>query len=109
VLRNCEALIRLTESYPDGEAVYTVTRMLARAGWRDLALKGLSMAIGLGFFPAPLFDRDPWLDDLREVPEYQQLVARARERFLAVDAAFQAAGGYRLLGLDASSRIGAAS
>jgi TolB-like protein/tRNA A-37 threonylcarbamoyl transferase component Bud32 len=109
VLRTCTALVAANEDYPDGEAIYTVTRMLARAGWRDFALKGLTMAVNAGFFAAATFERDPWLDDLRGVPAFQQLVARARERSLAADAAFQTAGGYRLLGVRPRSEKGVGS
>jgi serine/threonine protein kinase/tetratricopeptide (TPR) repeat protein len=105
VLRACQGLIAANEHFPDGEGIYLVARMLARAGWRELAIHGLEMTVDAGFFPAPTFERDPWLDDLRELPEFQQLSARARERCLAADAAFQTAGGYRLLGMRPRSSV----
>ena len=106
VLRACQGLMALSDTFPDGEAIYTVARMLAHAGWRDLAMRGVTMTVAAGFFPSATFERDPWLDDLRELPEFQQLLARARERYLAADAAFQAAGGYRVLGLRPRSGAG---
>jgi TolB-like protein/tRNA A-37 threonylcarbamoyl transferase component Bud32 len=109
VLRTCEALVRQNESYPDGEAIYTVTRMLARAGWHDFAMKGLRMTLEAGFFPWWTFAHDPWLDTLRERPEFEQLLTRARERYFAADAAFQTAGGYRLLGVTPKSGKGVGS
>jgi TolB-like protein/tRNA A-37 threonylcarbamoyl transferase component Bud32 len=103
VLAACQKLIAMSEQHPDGEAIYTVTRMLARAGWRDLALKGFGEAVGAGFFPSAFFERDPWLESVRDSDAYRETLARARERSLAADAAFQAAGGYRLLGVTPSS------
>jgi eukaryotic-like serine/threonine-protein kinase len=99
VLKACERLIVLSEHYPDGEAIYAVARVLARADWRDLALKGLREAVAAGFFPASFFERDPAFERLRDLDVYRSVVAEARERSLAVDAAFEAAGGYRLLAL----------
>jgi hypothetical protein len=106
VLRTCEAMVRANENYPDGEAIYTVTRMLARAGWRDFAMKGMRMTVDAGFTASWTFDHDPWVDSLRDLPEFQELLARARERYLAADAAFQTAGGYRLLGVAPKSGSG---
>lgn len=99
VLRACTALVAASEHYPDGEAIYTVARILARSGWRELAVNVLGMAVSAGFFPSQTFERDAWLDGVRDLPEFQALLSRARERYMAADAAFQAAGGYRLLGI----------
>jgi len=99
VLTACRQLMERNEHFPDGEGVYVLTRMLARAGWRDPALQCLSEAVAAGFFPAPFFEHDPALDSLRDSDDYRAVVARARERSLAVDAAFEAAGGYRVLGI----------
>lgn len=99
VLGACQGLVEANATYPDGEAIYMVTRMLARVGASDLALRGLGMALEAGYFPAWQFEHDRWLDPIRGLDEYRTIVARARERSLAADAAFQAAGGYRLLGI----------
>jgi tetratricopeptide (TPR) repeat protein len=99
VLEYCQRLRARTQHYPDGEGVYVVARMLGRAGYVDLALDAMSEALGAGYFSAGYFERDPWLDSVRETDRFRMLLAQARERSLAVDAAFQAAGGYRLLGL----------
>jgi non-specific serine/threonine protein kinase len=103
VRRVCERLMALSDRYPDGEAIYTVTRLLARAGCRDLALQGFREAAAAGFFPAVFFERDPWIDALRDDDSYRAVLAQARERSVAADAAFEAAGGYRLLGIQPAS------
>jgi hypothetical protein len=99
VLAICQKLRAVIQHHPDGEGVYTMTRMLARAGWREQALEALQITIDAGFFAASAFERDHWLEPIRDTEEYRRLLAKARERSLASDAAFQAAGGYRLLGL----------
>lgn len=99
VLRACHGLVSIHENHPDGEAIYMVARMFARAGSSEMAMKTLGMTVDTGFFPVSTFERDPWLDPLRGLPEFDELLARARDRHLAADAAFQTAGGYRLLGI----------
>jgi TolB-like protein len=99
VLQACRQLMERQQQFPDGEGVYTLTRMLARAGGRDLALHSFSDAVSAGFFPAAYFEHDPALDGLRDADTYRAVLEQARERSLAVDAAFEAAGGYRLLGI----------
>jgi serine/threonine protein kinase/tetratricopeptide (TPR) repeat protein len=108
VLRSCQALVADNQNYPDGEAVYTVARMLAHSGWPELAMRAFRMTVSAGFFPSPTFERDPWLDQLRDLPEFQEILARTRVRHLAADASFQAAGGYRLLGIRPRSNAGQA-
>jgi len=105
----CQQLMTMSRSYPDGEAIYSVARLLARAGWADLALQGLSEAVAAGFFAAAAFERDPAMTPLHGTAAYRTILARARERSLAVDAAFEAAGGYRVLGIrpPSSGRSGA--
>jgi tetratricopeptide (TPR) repeat protein len=99
VLSLCQKFIDQNERYPDGEATFTITRMLAHAGWTELANIAAAMTIDTGFFPVSTLERDPWLDSIRASDEFIRVVARAREKSLAADAAFQAVGGYRLLGL----------
>jgi hypothetical protein len=99
VLTLCQSFFAKSDRNPDGEAMFTMTRMLARAGWRELALRMFEMTMDAGFFPAAAFERDPWLESIRGADAYCRIVDRARERSLAADAAFQAVGGYRLLGL----------
>jgi hypothetical protein len=89
----------MSDRYPDGEAIYMMARMLARAGWVDLALDAFTMTVDAGFLTARSFERDRWLDPIRGFDAYKEVVATAREKSLAADAAFQAVGGYRLLGL----------
>ncbi len=106
VRRACERLMAFSNRYPDGEAIYTVTRLLAKAGCRDLALHGFRETVAAGFFPSAYFERDPWIDLLRDDDGYRSVLAHARERWLAADAAFEAAGGYRLLGIKPPSSSG---
>jgi len=87
----------MSEEYPDGEAIYQVARMLARVEAKDLALDLLSRAVGRGFYPIGWFEKDPWLDSIRDEPAFLTACARARELHQAAASAFDAAGGPTLL------------
>lgn len=90
-------LIAMNEHFPDGEAMYHVARMLARADLKDLALDLFGRSVDLGYYPVALFDRDPWLTSVRDEPAFHAARARANELHLAAASAFAAAGGHRLV------------
>ena len=83
----------------DPEARYFVGRHLARAGDADGALAAIEWAVDNGFFCAPGFAADPWLDSLRALPEFSAIVRRAEARHRDAMVAFLSAEGDRLLGL----------
>lgn len=105
VVAACRQIMETTANYPDGEGIYALTRMVARAGGRDLAIEGLEATLAAGFFAAAAFENDPWLDSVRDTDGYRRVLEQARERSHAADAAFQAAGGYRVLGLRPPSSV----
>jgi hypothetical protein len=72
-----------------------------------LARHALDVTVQSGFFPVTSFERDPWLASIRDRDEYRRIIGPARERYLAADAAFQAVGGYRLVGLRPASNAAA--
>jgi TolB-like protein len=87
------------QNFPDGELHFYVARLLARCGEVDLSIEVLDRSVSFGFFPATAFERDPWLAPARPDPEFQAVCERARQRQLNAVEAFDAAGGYQLMGL----------
>ena len=83
----------------DPEARYFVARHLAFAGEPKAALNGLEWAVDNGFFCAPAFGRDPWLDPLRNTPEFGAIMRRAEARHRDAVVTFLSAEGDRVLGL----------
>jgi adenylate cyclase len=85
--RNAAAhLLQLTElesterEVSDAEALFRIAEAYAVLGDPGGALRVLGRSIEGGFFCYPYFVRDPLLDSIRSVPEFQSLLERARER-----------------------------
>jgi serine/threonine protein kinase/tetratricopeptide (TPR) repeat protein len=92
----------VASGFPDPEGLYYLARQLAYAGAATEAIAVLGESAAKGFFCHPVVAADEWLDPLRALPAFRELLARmAREHRLAV-AAFAAAGGEQVLGADAS-------
>jgi serine/threonine protein kinase len=102
-IRNCRQVMASEQLFPDGEGLYNLTRVAALAGDFPLAVQVFNRVVDQGFFCVPGFARDRWIDPLRSLPEFQAAMARATVRHEAARRAFDAAGGYRLLGLGAPS------
>jgi tetratricopeptide (TPR) repeat protein len=64
----------------DAEALFRIAEAYAVLGDRGGALRVLGRSIEGGFFCYPYFARDPLLESIRSVPEFQSLLERARER-----------------------------
>jgi serine/threonine-protein kinase len=79
-------LLQLTElestarEVSDAEALFRIAEAYAVLGDTGAALRVLGRSIEGGFFCYPYFVRDPLLDSIRSVPEFQSLLERARER-----------------------------
>jgi hypothetical protein len=80
---------------------YYMGRHMARLGLRDRALSVLHRSVEGGFYTPTFLASDPWLDSLRGDAEFESIVQRAQERHGEARRAFVAAGGQRILGLDA--------
>ena len=85
--RNAAArVLQLTElestegKVSDAEALFRIAEAYAVLGDRGGALRVLGRSIEGGFFCYPYFARDPLLESIRSVPEFQSLLERARER-----------------------------
>jgi hypothetical protein len=85
-------------TFRDPEGLFYVARQAAYLGEQELALEMLSRAIHKGFVCYPAMLRDPWLDSLRGVQEFIELLRKAQEGHREAIKSFFALGGDVLLG-----------
>jgi eukaryotic-like serine/threonine-protein kinase len=79
LLRQTEGKIE-ERGVTDAEGIYKVAQAYAVLGDKASALHMLRHSIGGGFFCYPYFVRDPLLQNIRNEPEFQALMAQARQR-----------------------------
>jgi hypothetical protein len=80
---------RITQrSVGDPEATYKIAQAFAVLGDIPSSVRVLERSIDRGFFPYPYLVSDPLLDPLRERPEFERLLAVARNRHLAFAKSF---------------------
>jgi tetratricopeptide (TPR) repeat protein len=96
-LRASDELLGAT--FRDPEGWYYLGRQLAYQGQAERAFAALSHALDWGFYCYLAMDRDPWLDSLREQPEFKRILARAQALHQEALDAFAAEGGESLLGV----------
>jgi hypothetical protein len=92
-------LTDLAPRNPDPESVYFGARMFARLGAPEAALEQLDRAVDMSFCCPAAFERDPWLDSVRNEERFVGALARAQSRSADARRKFREAGGARLLGL----------
>jgi tetratricopeptide (TPR) repeat protein len=85
--------------FNDPEALYYAGRHFAHLGELDDAITNLANAVGGGYFCYPAFVADPWLENLRGRPAFEDIVRRAGERHHAALEVFLDEDGDRLLGV----------
>ena len=96
--QECRALLdELAPRNPDPESIFYIARTYARIGALDEAVAQFGRAVDSGYFCAPAFDRDEWLDPLRTHPDFVSALARAHLRHAGAVHKFRDAGGDRLL------------
>jgi TolB-like protein/tetratricopeptide (TPR) repeat protein len=83
----------------DAEAILLFARTAARAGAPELGLELIEMTVERGLYTVAGFERDPWLESVRDEPRFQAALERAREGQREGAAAFLAAGGAEILGV----------
>jgi tetratricopeptide (TPR) repeat protein len=94
----CKQLLdQLAPRNPDPESIFYIARTYAKLGAIDDAVRQFSRAVDAGFFCAPVFGQDPWLDPLRGDPAFIGALARAQVRNSEAIRKFEDAGGQRLL------------
>jgi len=96
-LEMCERAIALITYGP--EEFFYQARHLAYLSEVDRAVATLARAVDGGFFCYPALGCDPWLQPLRAVAEFNDILERAQERHAKAARVFAEAGGQRILGL----------
>jgi DNA-binding winged helix-turn-helix (wHTH) protein len=90
------ALHRAGDELTDPEAKYYVARSFARLSAREDALASLSDVVHDGFFCYPAFVSDPWLEGIRHLQPFRELLETAQSRHESAREAFRGAGGGEL-------------
>jgi tetratricopeptide (TPR) repeat protein len=84
--------------FDDPEGLYFQARNLVRVQALDFALETLERVVDRGFHCARILLHDPWLEPVRGVPRFQQIVARVEGLVREAEAEYIRQGGERLLG-----------
>ena len=92
-----ESLREFAASFSDPEASYYIARHLAHLGEPELALPLLQRAVNGGYFCYPALAADPWLEPLRDDPEFRAVVMTAKVRCEHAASRFASLGGPVLL------------
>jgi hypothetical protein len=90
----------VSSDFRDPEGLFYLTRHLARLGEAAGAMRLLDRVAAGGFACYPALADDPWLSILRG-PAFTKVLVDTRNRHEAARAAFTAANGARLLGMEA--------
>jgi TolB-like protein len=103
---NREACLResrklLDSSFRDPEGLYFCARQFAIIGEPELALSVLADVVSRGFLCVPAFQRDPWLDPIRDSDRFAAIMDMAETEAQIVRERFERAGGPALLGVSA--------
>jgi tetratricopeptide (TPR) repeat protein len=80
------------QSGSDAELPYIIGRFQVLFGDRQAGLRTLERAVEQGFFAYPRLVSDPFLDSLRDEPQFHRLLAKARVRHEAFRALVTAEG-----------------
>jgi len=99
------AIGRITAAdFRDPEGLFYFVRHLAHLKQKDAAVQLLQRVVRGGFCCYPIMARDPWLDPIRDRPEFARLLRDARSRHRDALAAFDSVNGHVTLGMSRSAR-----
>jgi DNA-binding winged helix-turn-helix (wHTH) protein/tetratricopeptide (TPR) repeat protein len=90
----------LNSAFSDPEGLLYLTRHLARLNQVDAALELFERVVGGGIYCYPAMASDPWLDPIRERPEFVRLLERVEQQHQAAANEFARLGGNRILGIE---------
>ncbi len=86
----------------DPEAIFQFGWLLCDVKEHERGLEYLERAVAHGYSPAATLERASQFDALREVPAFVALLASAKASSAQARTAFAAAGGERIVGLEAA-------
>jgi serine/threonine protein kinase/tetratricopeptide (TPR) repeat protein len=84
--------------WSDPEAMFQIGTLLCDVGEFESGLDSVQRAVARGYYVARTLERRTQFDAVRERPEFQSILAAAREGHTRSLDAFRSAGGERLLG-----------
>ena len=102
-IRNMEEL--LAENFRDPEGWYYMARQFGYLDAPELAMRTLSTAIDMGYFCYPGMVQDPWFAGMRGIPEFNEILNKARALHQQALDIFAAEGGESLLGIREPSSV----
>lgn len=93
-----EAAKRIVDSnFSDPEGLFYLTRHLAHLNEIEPALALLERVVAGGFFSYPAMIEDPWLNPLRGIPRFVELLDTVEKQHRAAEEDFERLDGHRVL------------
>ncbi len=89
----------LNSAFSDPEGLLYLTRHLAHLNQADAAVELFGRVVEGGVFCHPAMSTDPWLDGIRDRPEFVRLLERAEQQHNAAASELARLDGNRLLGV----------
>jgi hypothetical protein len=91
----------LASDFDDPEGLFYLSRHLAHLHETGPALELFARVVKKGYFCFPAMAIDPWLEPLRNEPEFTRLLHQPESQHREAAAAFKQVGGQKVLGLAA--------
>jgi len=91
----------IASEFSDPEGLFYLTRHLSHLNEVEAALELFERVVGGGFFCYPAMVRDPWLEPVRDTPQFASLLEKAEQRHHAARKEFARLDGDRILGIGA--------
>jgi DNA-binding winged helix-turn-helix (wHTH) protein len=85
--------------FRDPEGLFYLVRHLAHLKAKDAAVQLFQRVVRGGFWCYPAMARDPWLNSIRDLPEFAKLLREARTKHREALAAFERVNGHVTLGV----------
>jgi len=89
----------VASEFSDPEGLFYLTRHLARLNQVDSALELFERVVGGGFFCYPAMLSDPWLEPVRQRPQFARLLGRAELQHQVAEREFARLEGDQILGI----------
>ena len=87
----------LASEFSDPEGLFYLTRHLARLQQVELALQVFERVVAGGFFCLPAILRDPWLEPVRKMAQFEKLLKKVEQQHQAASEEFARLEGQRIL------------